>query len=69
MKAIFVLPSVLGIVVLFLRGGGILYAKWPSQSKWIPRIVEGAIIILLFLYMADVTSLIVQLAHTPSPFQ
>ena len=69
MKAIFILPSVLGIVVLFLRGIATLYAKCPNQAKWILRIVEGAIIILLFLYMTDVTTMIVQLAHTPSPFQ
>jgi len=67
MKPIFALPGLLSIVVLFLRGTDLLYAKWRFQ-KWILAAFESAMVILLLLFITDVTILIIQLAHIRSPF-
>lgn len=68
MKSIFVLPSLLAIVLIFIKGTKTLVTIFHKRTNELTFVFAGIIILLLSLYITDIAILINQLAHTTTPF-
>jgi hypothetical protein len=60
-KLIYILPSLLAIVWLFLRGADMALSHYPKRVAWGIKLMDIWMVILSLLYVWDVTSMALHL--------
>jgi hypothetical protein len=61
MKAVYIYPAILSIVVLFLEGTDVFYGFLSKYNRWITGLFEALFVFLVVMYMIDVAHMIAHL--------